>query len=398
MSRKIGHPQKNRKLSCDKTILSFAIAMAIFGAIMIFDASVYIANAEKGDPFYYLVQQLIWLAGGAFLAFIIYWIDYRKLLKLSLPIYFLTIITLVALLIFGKEINGSRRWLQIGSWFQIQPAEFAKLAVIFYISTWISKNKYFTEHKKEENLKTSFIKNFISLGVILSCITIPIFLEPDLGTTLMIFAIAFCMFLVGREENIHYIYSGAMLAFSIPVVILLIVIEPYRLKRFSTYLNLMLTGEVSDPQHTGYQMQQILIGIGSGGLLGTGFGQSRQRFGYLVENTAFTDSIFAVILEEIGWLGGIVLITGWLIFSWRGLKVANNAPDKQGKLLATGITVWLALQTFINMAANLGLIPLTGIPAPLLTYGGSSTIVTMMAIGILLNISRYSVKENGRER
>lgn len=372
--------------------------MAIFGAIMIFDASVYIANAEKGDPFYYLVQQIIWLAGGAFLAFIIYWIDYRKLLKLSLPIYILTLITLVALLILGKEINGSRRWLQIGSWFQIQPAEFAKLAVIFYISTWISKNKYFTEHKKEENLKTSFIKNFISLGVILSCITIPIFLEPDLGTTLMIFAIAFCMFLVGREENIHYIYSGAMLAFSIPVVILLIVIEPYRLKRFSTYLNLMLTGEVSDPQHTGYQMQQILIGIGSGGLLGTGFGQSRQRFGYLVENTAFTDSIFAVILEEIGWLGGIVLITGWLIFSWRGLKVANNAPDKQGKLLATGITVWLALQTFINMAANLGLIPLTGIPAPLLTYGGSSTIVTMMAIGILLNISRYSVKENGRER
>ena len=142
-------------------------------------------------------------------------------------------------------------------------------------------------------------------------------------------------------------------------------------------------------------MQQILIGIGSGGFLGKGFGQSRQRFGYLVENTAFTDSTFAIILEELGLVGGVVLIFGWLFFLWRGLKIAMNTQDKQGKLLASGITIWLVLQALINMAANVGLMPLTGLPSPFISYGGSNTLVTLIAIAILLNISRYNTN-NGR--
>ena len=393
MSRKIGKQKEKNKLSCDKIILLFALALAIFGAIMIFDASVYVANSEKNNPFYYLTHQLIWLLFGGLFGFIFYKIDYRKLLKFSLPIYIITIILLVAVLFLAKDINGAKRWFSIGSLPPIQPAEFAKLFVIFYLSTWISKNSYFTKQKSDEDFKKSFIKNIISFGVILSLIALPILLEPDLGTTLMILATSFCMFLIAKEDNRHYIYNLGLLLLSAPLVLITIAIEPYRLKRFSTYLNLMLTGEVADPQATGYQMQQILIGIGSGGLLGTGFGQSRQRFGYLVENTAFTDSIFAVVLEEIGWLGGIMLITAWLLFFWRGLRIANKAPDKEGKLLATGITIWLTLQTFMNMAANLGIIPLTGIPAPLLTYGGSSTIITIIAIAILLNISKYCTNE-----
>jgi cell division protein FtsW len=173
------------------------------------------------------------------------------------------------------------------------------------------------------------------------------------------------------------------------------ILEPYRLKRVQTFLTLLLTGEVGDVRGSGYQMQQILIGIGSGGLLGKGFGQSRQRFGYLVENTAFTDSIFAVVLEELGLLGGTVIILSWLLFLWRGLKVAINAPDKQGRLLASGVTIWLVLQALMNIAANVGLIPLTGIPNPFLSYGGSSTIVTLLGIAILLNVSKYSTN-NGR--
>ena len=137
-------------------------------------------------------------------------------------------------------------------------------------------------------------------------------------------------------------------------------------------------------------MQQILIGIGSGGFLGKGFGQSRQRFGYLVENTAFTDSIFAVILEELGLLGGAIIILSWVVFLWRGLRISMNAPDKQGRLLAAGITVWLTSQTLLNIAANVGLVPLTGMPIPFLTYGGSSTIVTLIGIAILLNVSRFT--------
>ncbi len=138
----------------------------------------------------------------------------------------------------------------------------------------------------------------------------------------------------------------------------------------------------------------ILIGIGSGGFFGTGFGQSRQRFGYLVENTAFTDSIFAVILEELGFLGGTLIIVAWLGFLWRGLKIALGAPDKQGKLLAAGITIWLVIQTLLNIAANVGIIPLTGMPIPLVSYGGSSTIISLIGIGILLNISKYSNTQN----
>ena len=200
------------------------------------------------------------------------------------------------------------------------------------------------------------------------------------------------------EDRIHTLASGSVLLLLVPVAALAAILEPYRLKRVMTFMSLLFTGKVADPQGSGYQMQQILIGIGSGGIFGTGFGQSRQRFGYLVENTAFTDSIFAVILEELGFLGGTLIIIAWLVFLWRGLKIAMGAPDKQGRLLAAGITVWLVMQTLLNIAANVGFIPLTGMPIPLLSYGGSSTIVSLIGIGILLNISKYSNIQNGQTK
>jgi cell division protein FtsW len=206
------------------------------------------------------------------------------------------------------------------------------------------------------------------------------------------------MFLMAGEDKIHTLASGSVLLLLVPVGALAAILEPYRLKRVITFLSLLFTGNVADPQGSGYQMQQILIGIGSGGLFGTGFGQSRQRFGYLVENTAFTDSIFAVILEELGFLGGTLIILAWLVFLWRGLKIAMAAPDKEGKLLAAGITVWLVMQTLLNIAANVGFIPLTGMPIPFLSYGGSSTIVSLIGIGILLNISKYSNTQNGQTK
>jgi cell division protein FtsW len=203
------------------------------------------------------------------------------------------------------------------------------------------------------------------------------------------------MFLLSGEDKIHT-WGSILLIVTVgaPLAILAAILAPYRLQRVQTFLNLLLKGEVVDPRGTGYQIQQILIGIGSGGFFGKGFGQSRQRFGYLVENTAFTDSIFAIVLEELGFLGGTILIVAWMILFVRGMKIAQNAPDKEGKLLATGIVIWLTLQAFFNMGANVGLIPLTGIPLPLLTYGGSSTVVTLIGIAILLNISKYS-KLNG---
>lgn len=366
--------------------------MALAGAMMIYDASVYQANQTFGDQFHFLKLQLLWLLLGSIPAFFFYFIDYRKLLKLSLPALAITLVFLLLVLIVGDEINGSKRWFQIGSLPPIQPAEFAKIVTVMYLSSWLAKKDYhFT--KFEDALKKGFGKNLLGFIAILGAIALLVLLEPDLGTTMIICVTAFGMFFVSGKDKAHTVGSIGVLILLLPLAVLAAVLEPYRLSRVQTFLNLILTGEVSDPRGSGYQMQQILIGIGSGGFWGKGFGQSRQRFGYLVENTAFTDSIFAVVLEELGLWGGAILVFSWIFFLWRGFKVAMNAIDREGQLLATGITIWLTCQAFFNMAANVGLIPLTGIPLPFLTYGGSSTIVTMMAFGLLLNVSRFKKNE-----
>ena len=380
----------------DTYLLIFTFMMAIFGAIMIFDASVYQANTIFNDQFYFLKSQAVWLVVGSIPAIIVYFWDYRKMLRLAFPALIVTIALLAAVLIFGEAANGSKRWFAIGSLPQIQPAEFAKLTLIMYLAQWLAKRDYKYKDFKSA-MREGFIKNLLGFLAILGTVAVLILLEPDLGTTMVVCITCFIMFLMAGEDRIHTFASASVLLILVPIAGLAAILEPYRLKRVTTFLSMLFTGQVADPQGSGYQMQQILIGIGSGGLFGKGFGQSRQRFGYLVENTAFTDSIFAVILEELGFLGGTLIIAAWLGFLWRGLKVALTAPDKQGKLLAGGITVWLVIQTLLNIGANVGLIPLTGMPIPLVSYGGSSTIISLIGIGILLNISKYSNTQNGQK-
>lgn len=394
MSRKVVKKRENSngKHSPDKGILFFLIIMAIFGAIMIYDASVYQANQVFKDQFYFLKLQLIWLILGGAVAFIFYIIDYRKLLKLALPALVVTIVLLVLVLAFGEDINGAKRWFQIGPLPPIQPAEFAKITIVIYLASWLAKREH-KYTKFDEALKKGFLNNLLGFIAILGVIAVLVLLEPDLGTTMVICTTAFGMFFISGKDKAHTVGSAGILLLFFPLAALAAILEPYRLKRVTTYLNLILTGEVADPKGTGYQMQQILIGIGSGGFWGKGFGQSRQRFGYLVENTAFTDSIFAVVLEELGLWGGALIVFSWIFFLWRGFKIALNAIDREGQLLAAGITIWLTCQAFFNMAANVGIIPLTGIPLPFLTYGGSSTIVTLIAFGLLLNVSKYA-KQN----
>jgi cell division protein FtsW len=394
MSRKTPMRKTNNQThhGPDKVLLVFLLAMCVFGAIMIFDASVYQANKVFNDPFYFLKFQLIWLALGSIPALVIYLIDYRKILKLALPGLVVTILLLALVLIFGDEVNGSKRWFEIGGLPPIQPAEFAKLVLVMYLASWLAKREH-KYTKFEDALKKGFVSNLIGFLAILGVVAILVVLEPDLGTTMVICVTAFTMFFVSGKDKAHTIGSIGIILLSIPLAILAAILEPYRLSRVQTYLNLLLTGEVADPRGSGYQMQQILIGVGSGGFWGKGFGQSRQRFGYLVENTAFTDSIFAVILEELGFWGGAIIVLSWILFLWRGFKVALTSVDTQGRLLATGITIWLTVQAFFNMSANVGLIPLTGMPLPFLTYGGSSTIVTMMAFALLLNVSKYTKNE-----
>jgi cell division protein FtsW len=383
--------QRKRRLgSSDKVILTLAILMITFGAMMIFDASMYVADQVFYNKFHFLFLHLRWLVIGLVLAVIVYFWDYHKILKLAVPAIITVAILLVLVLVAGEEINGAKRWFSLGPMGNIQPAEFAKLAIILYLASWLSKQK-FKYKSLTSAFKDGFGRHLLNFAAIVGSIAILIILEPDLGTTMILCLTAFFMFLISGESRVHTtgtVISAVVLG--VPLVTIAAVIEPYRLQRVKTYLELLFRGTVADPRGTGYQMQQILIGIGSGGFWGKGFGQSRQRFGYLVENTAFTDSTFAILLEELGFLGGSILVFAWILFFLRGFKIAQNAPDKEGRLLAMGIVIWLTLQAFLNMGANVGLIPLTGMPLPFFTYGGSSTLVTLLGIAILLNISRFT--------
>lgn len=321
---------------------------------------------------------------------LIYFWDYHKILKLAVPGLVIVIALLLLVLVAGEEINGAKRWFSLGGLGNIQPAEFAKIAIILYLSSWLS-NQEFKYKTLTSAFKDGFGRHLLNFGAILGSIALLIILEPDLGTTMIICVTAFLMFLISGESRVHTkITLASAIVLGVPLAAIAAVIEPYRLQRVKTYFELLFNGNVADPRGSGYQIQQILIGIGSGGFFGKGFGQSRQRFGYLVENTAFTDSTFAILLEELGFLGGSILVFAWILFFLRGFKIAQNAPDKEGRLLAMGIVVWLTMQAFLNMGANVGLIPLTGMPLPFFTYGGSSTLVTLMGVAILLNISRHT--------
>lgn len=392
VSRRKKSKKNRKKLQLnppDRVVLILTVLMIFFGSMMIFDASMYVADQVFYDKFHFLILHLQWLVIGLILATAIYFIDYHTILKLSLPALVIVLVLLLLVLVAGEEINGAKRWFSIGV-ANIQPAEFAKLAIILYLASWLS-NQEFKYKSFKSSLQDGFLIHLLKFAAIVGSIAILIILEPDLGTTMIICLTAFFMFLISGENRVHT--AGTLIAAGVlgaPLATIAAIIEPYRLQRVKTYLNLLFNGTVVDPRGSGYQMQQILIGIGSGGFWGKGFGQSRQRFGYLVENTAFTDSTFAIILEELGFLGGFILIVTWILFFFRGSRIAQKAPDKEGRLLAMGILIWLTIQAFLNMGANVGLIPLTGMPLPFFTYGGSSTLVTLMGIAILLNISRHT--------
>ncbi len=385
--------EKIRRHGPDKVLLAIAGGMIIFGAIMIFDASVYQANQPPfNDPFHFLKLHLIWLVVGFVAASPFFFWDYRKYTKLAFPAL-LVMILLLILVLFSPDVNGSKRWLSIGSeYIVIQPAEFIKPVFIVYLATWLAKERK-SYASFNEAFRYGFIQKLIGFGFMLALILALIIMEPDLGTALIIAATSFAIFLAAGTDIAHLVGSGLMLVFMMMMGVFAAILAPYRLARVKTYLSILFKGQVDDPQGAGYQMYQILIGIGSAGLWGKGFGQSRQRFGYLVELTAFTDSIFAVILEELGMVGGAIFVFTWLIFLWTGLKVARHAPDRQGRLIAIGITVWLTLQAMFNMGANVALIPLTGIPLPFITYGGSATMTALIGVAILLNISMYTQDE-----
>jgi cell division protein FtsW len=361
---------------------------------MVYDASVIVASETFGDQFRFLKFQLAWIGIGTACAIFTYIFDYHNYPKIVIPAIITTIVLLLVVVVLGPVVFGSRRWFSIGE-VNVQPSELAKLTFTIYLACWLSKQKK-RVGKLKEALSRHLKSELLPFSLILMLICFLIVIEPDLGTTAVVGATALIVYFISGTDVIHTIGSLIIVGAMTIVGIIAAIISPYRLRRVQTFIETLKSGNVPDPFGAGYQINQVLIAIGSGGLLGVGFGESRQKFFYLVGNSAFTDTIFAVFAEEFGFVGDLLLVFAFYIFITRGIKIARNAPDRLGALLAMGITVWIGLQAFFNIAANIALGPLTGIPLPFFSYGGSSTVVILTAIGILLNISRYSNKRSVR--
>ncbi|MFA6391427.1 MAG: putative lipid II flippase FtsW [Patescibacteria group bacterium] len=359
----------------DYVLIAIVFIIIFFGLIMLSSASSVIAYQNYQDSNYLWKHQLFnGVLLGLLFMFIASKIHYLKWQKFAIPMLAITILALFLVLASGAGISsgGATRWINLG-FFSFQPSELAKLTFIIYLATWFSK---------KGKLMNDFAYGFVPFLVLLGIITILIMMQPDLGTMTVIALVSVAVFFIagGSIKNILLIVTGGISLFAI-----LIKIAPYRAARLSVFLNPEL-----DPQGIGYHINQALLAIGSGGLLGLGLGRSRQKYNYLPEAT--TDSIFAIIAEELGLIISVLLIALFAILMIRGFKIARNAPDQFGKLLAAGITCWFTIQAVINIGAMVSLLPLTGIPLPFVSYGSSAIVISMAAIGILINISKYSTQ------
>lgn len=357
----------------DNVLLGIVLTLLVFGMLTLASASSVIAYERFGNNNYYFFRQLMYgvLPGLAFLYFGCR-IHYLKWQKYAPLLVLLGIVLLIAVFIPGISfgVGGAKMWINF-KFFLFQPSELMKLVVIIYLASWYDKR---SEHAHD--LYYGFLPSLAIVGVIAGLIT----MQPDLGTMIILSLIAAAMFYVGGVK-IKYLLSAAAAAGVF--VWIMIKAAPYRLQRILTFFNPEL-----DTRGFSYQINQALLAIGSGGIAGLGLGQSRQKHNYLPE--VIGDSIFAIIGEEWGFIGASIVILLFLFLALRGFKIAKNAPDNFSKLTAIGITSWIIIQALVNIGGITGIIPLTGVPLPFISYGSTALVITLLGVGILLNISRYS--------
>ena len=360
---------KNKNI--DLVLLISVIAISIFGIIMIYSSSNIWAEYKFNDAFKYLKMQGLFLIVGIVLMIIISKIPYKYYLDKANIILVICFVLLILVLIpgIGKIRNGSRSWFGVGG-LGIQPSEFMKLALIIFISKYLHKNERNNISIKKDILPILFI-TLLTFGLIM--------LQPDFGTgVIIVMSIIGILFISGLKMR-FFIIAGL---FGAVGAVVLILIAPYRFERILSFINPWV-----DPLGTGFQAIQSLFAIGPGGLLGLGLGNSIQKHFYLPEPQ--TDFIFAIISEELGFLGVLIVSALFLTIIYRGMKISLNAKDLFSKYLSFGITFSLAFQALLNLMVVVSLIPITGVTLPFLSYGGSSLLITLCSMGILLNISRY---------
>ncbi|MED4585990.1 stage V sporulation protein E [Brevibacillus choshinensis] len=355
----------------DFVIIFATLFLLGIGIVMVYSASAIVAQkAPFNDPYFFAKRQLIFALLGITAMYITMNIDYWVWKHWAKPGFYASIGLLILVLIVGIEVNGSKSWLGFGA-FGIQPGEFAKLGVVAFLARWLADNQ------KQIVL---FRKGLIpALAIPMACFGL-IMLQPDLGTGTVLTGTAIVMIFAAGARISHFAALGMV---GVAGFIGLILSAPYRIKRITSFLD-----PWSDPLNTGYQIIQSLYAIGPGGLLGLGLGQSRQKHLYLPE--PYNDFIFSIVAEELGFIGGTLILLLFLLLLWRGMRTAITAPDLFGSLLALGIIGMIAIQVIINIGVVTGMFPVTGITLPFLSYGGSSLTLMLTGVGVLLNISRFS--------
>jgi cell division protein FtsW len=362
------------------------IILLLIGIAVLASVSASFSQEKFNISTHFLFHQIFYgLLPGLILGYIAFKIDIGLIKKHAFSIVLISFVLMVLVFfpIIGVKSGGASRWINLG-FTTFQPSELLKISFIIYLSAWLvnatKKNKFFKKEEAEnliDKIKNQFLEIFPFL-IVLGVVILLLAFQSDLSTLVLILGVAILLYFVANTPLWHTV---SMIIFCSGLGLLLIKIAPYRMRRI-----LVLFDPNTDPMGMGYQIKQILIAIGSGGIFGLGPGMSSQKFGFIPQTMA--DSIFAIFGEEFGFIGSFILVILFLFILWRGIKIAKQSEDIFSKLLALGISSWICMQAFINIAAMIRLFPLTGIPLPLISYGGSHIIVELISIGLLLNISK----------
>ena len=365
-----GGDEQGSRPGADRAVLVVTMVLALIGLVMVFSASAIVADSRYHDPGYFLKRQVAWLAFGAVLLHLASRLDYTVWRRLTLPLLGLTALLLLVVLIpsIGAAAKGARRWLRLGL-VSIQPAEIAKLVVVLYLASYLAR-----KHNRIEEFRTGFLPPLFIVALLCGLVL----LEPDLGTVIVIGLVSLGLLFLAGARPAHLL---TLLLTALPAAAVLILRSPYRRQRMLTFLE-----PWKDPTDAGFQMTQSFLAFGSGGLLGVGLGEGKQKLFFLPE--AHTDFVLALLGEELGLAGTAAVIVLFGLLVLKGFQIAGRAQNVYGQYLALGVTLLLAVEVLVNAGVVTGLLPTKGLTLPLMSYGGSSLLVTLVAIGILLSVSR----------
>ncbi len=361
----------SRKLSSDRVLFAVTAALLGAGLVMVWSASSALAQESHGNAYHFLVKQMLWAGLGLVIMLAAIRVDYRKLRQRSVVFGLLGLATLLLILVlFLPPLNETHRWIRF-SGLSFQPAELAKLAVIVFLA-------YHLERKSDRI--NEFVPTLFPALMLLGWFAFLIFIQPDLGSAATLCLIGFVLLYVAGVRMRYFAVLGLL---AIPVLYQAVMGAAYRRDRIEAFLN-----PWSDARGSGYQIIQSLIAVGTGGMTGVGLMEGRQKLFYLPY--PYSDFIFAVIGEELGLIGAAAVIAGFVLFLWRGVRTSWKAPDAFSRYLAAGLTLEIVLQAFINISVVIGLLPTKGIPLPFISAGGSSLVMALLSVGLVLNISQHA--------